>query len=238
MRPIRCLRSAKCARTTATSAPARTGLPCISASGGLRRLARIVHRHRRDSSQRRNTKWQRIHRSLESIRIAQPFRMPSTSCTKRGIGRRTSRSCRPTTKAQRISAHEKHTKAAQGAATGAAAGAVVGAALAWFVSIQTVTIPGLGRRRAARRGWTGGGCFGRRRRRRGAGLDRGMAGGPASDRIRRQTLRGQNQAGRHSPLRSLRQSGVVRPGEEDLERHWRPGYLLRLGGCRRLRDDG
>ena len=103
-------------------------------------------------------------------------------------------------------AHEKHTKAPEGAATGAAVGAVVGAALAWFVSIQTVTITGLG---AARRGWTGGGCFGWRRRRRGAGLDRGIAGGPASVRIRRQAVRGQNQAWRHSPIRSLRQPGVV-----------------------------
>ncbi len=41
-------------------------------------------------------------------------------------------------------AHEKHTKAPEGAATGAAAGAVLGAALAWFVSIQTVSITGLG----------------------------------------------------------------------------------------------
>jgi hypothetical protein len=41
-------------------------------------------------------------------------------------------------------AHEKHTKAPAGAATGAAVGAVLGAALAWFVSVQIVTIPGLG----------------------------------------------------------------------------------------------
>ena len=41
-------------------------------------------------------------------------------------------------------AHEKRTKALQGAASGAAAGAVVGAAVAWLVSIQTVTITGLG----------------------------------------------------------------------------------------------
>jgi hypothetical protein len=40
--------------------------------------------------------------------------------------------------------HEKRTKALEGAATGAAAGAVVGAALAWFISIQTVTITVLG----------------------------------------------------------------------------------------------
>jgi hypothetical protein len=39
--------------------------------------------------------------------------------------------------------HEKHTGAPQGAATGAAVGAVVGAALAWFVSTQTVALPGL-----------------------------------------------------------------------------------------------
>jgi Protein of unknown function (DUF3341) len=37
----------------------------------------------------------------------------------------------------------KRTKALEGAATGAAAGAVIGAALAWLVSIQTVTIPAL-----------------------------------------------------------------------------------------------
>jgi hypothetical protein len=40
-------------------------------------------------------------------------------------------------------AHEKHTKAPEGAATGAATGAVAGAAFAWFVSIQTVSITGL-----------------------------------------------------------------------------------------------
>ncbi len=40
-------------------------------------------------------------------------------------------------------AHEKHTKALDGAAAGAAAGAAVGAAAAWFVSIQAVAIPGL-----------------------------------------------------------------------------------------------
>lgn len=38
---------------------------------------------------------------------------------------------------------EPRKKALEGAATGAAVGAVLGAALAWFVSIQTVTIPGL-----------------------------------------------------------------------------------------------
>ena len=41
-------------------------------------------------------------------------------------------------------AHEKHTKALDGAAVGAAAGAVIGAALAWFVSVQTVSITASG----------------------------------------------------------------------------------------------
>jgi hypothetical protein len=41
-------------------------------------------------------------------------------------------------------AHEKHTRASQGAAWGAAAGAVTGAALAWIASTQSVAIAGLG----------------------------------------------------------------------------------------------
>src|ERR1051326_2019636 len=41
-------------------------------------------------------------------------------------------------------AHEKRTKALEGAAIGAAAGAVVGAVLAWLVSSQTVIITALG----------------------------------------------------------------------------------------------
>lgn len=41
-------------------------------------------------------------------------------------------------------AHEKHTKAPEGAAAGAAGGALAGAALAWFASIQTVSITSLG----------------------------------------------------------------------------------------------
>jgi hypothetical protein len=46
-------------------------------------------------------------------------------------------------------AHEKHTRARQGAAIGAAAGGVAGAALAWFASTQTSTIPVLGALAAA-----------------------------------------------------------------------------------------
>jgi hypothetical protein len=41
-------------------------------------------------------------------------------------------------------AHERHSRALEGAAVGAGAGAVIGAALAWFVSVQTVSIPGFG----------------------------------------------------------------------------------------------
>ena len=67
-------------------------------------------------------------------------------------------------------AHEKHTKAPAGSGIGAAVGAVVGAVLAWLVSSQTL--------RAARRGGTVAGCFGRGRRWRDAGLDCGIAGGP------------------------------------------------------------
>ena len=41
-------------------------------------------------------------------------------------------------------AHEKHTKAPEGAATGAASGAVVGGGLGWLVGIGALAIPGLG----------------------------------------------------------------------------------------------
>jgi len=41
-------------------------------------------------------------------------------------------------------AHEKHTKAPEGAAAGAASGAVVGGTLGWLVGIGALAIPGLG----------------------------------------------------------------------------------------------
>jgi len=41
-------------------------------------------------------------------------------------------------------AHEKHTRALETAAVGAGAGAVIGAAVAWFVSVQTVSVPEFG----------------------------------------------------------------------------------------------
>jgi len=41
-------------------------------------------------------------------------------------------------------AHEKHTKAPEGATTGATSGAVIGGTLGWLVGIGAVAIPGLG----------------------------------------------------------------------------------------------
>src|SRR5579859_635259 len=41
-------------------------------------------------------------------------------------------------------AHEKHTKAPEGAAAGAGAGAVLGGALGWMVGIGSLATPGLG----------------------------------------------------------------------------------------------
>lgn len=41
-------------------------------------------------------------------------------------------------------AHEKHTKAPEGASTGAAAGGVLGGALGWLVGIGSLAIPGVG----------------------------------------------------------------------------------------------
>lgn len=41
-------------------------------------------------------------------------------------------------------AHEKHTKAPEGAATGASAGAVLGGALGWLVGVGALAIPGVG----------------------------------------------------------------------------------------------
>src|SRR3954465_13416666 len=41
-------------------------------------------------------------------------------------------------------AHEKHTKAPEGATTGGASGMVVGGALGWLVGIGAIAIPGLG----------------------------------------------------------------------------------------------
>ncbi len=41
-------------------------------------------------------------------------------------------------------AHEKHTKAPEGAATGAGTGGVIGGALGWLIGIGSLAIPGVG----------------------------------------------------------------------------------------------
>src|SRR5579871_3546549 len=41
-------------------------------------------------------------------------------------------------------AHEKHTKAPEGAATGAGTGAVVGGTLGWLAGIGALAVPGIG----------------------------------------------------------------------------------------------
>lgn len=50
----------------------------------------------------------------------------------------------PDREATRTFAHEKHTKAPEGAATGAATGVVAGGAVGWLLGIGAITIPGLG----------------------------------------------------------------------------------------------
>jgi hypothetical protein len=50
----------------------------------------------------------------------------------------------PDTRGTRDFAHEKHTKAPEGATTGATTGGIVGGALGWLAGIGTLAIPGLG----------------------------------------------------------------------------------------------
>ena len=50
----------------------------------------------------------------------------------------------PDTESTRDFAHEKHTKAPEGAAAGAGTGLVVGGTLGWLVGIGALAIPGLG----------------------------------------------------------------------------------------------
>ena len=137
----------------------------------------------------------------------------SASCIRRGIGQRTSRSCRRRTRAPKISLTRNTPRPVlAGAAIGSAAGAAAGAALAWFVCAQNVIPMGLGPFVAAGPVFSALAGGGDRRR---AGLGRGFAGGSLCARVHCQAVRGQNQAWRHSRLCPLRQSGVVRPGEED-----------------------
>src|ERR1700682_1572731 len=50
----------------------------------------------------------------------------------------------PENRATKDFAHEKNTKAPEGAATGATSGAVIGGTLGWLVGIGALAIPGLG----------------------------------------------------------------------------------------------
>src|ERR1035437_5477690 len=50
----------------------------------------------------------------------------------------------PTKDSTQNFAHEKETKAPEGAATGAAAGAVLGGGLGWLVGLGALAIPGIG----------------------------------------------------------------------------------------------
>jgi hypothetical protein len=50
----------------------------------------------------------------------------------------------PDTHGSKDFAHEKHTKAPEGAVTGAGAGGVLGGALGWLVGIGALAIPGIG----------------------------------------------------------------------------------------------
>src|ERR1039458_5218579 len=191
-------------------------------------------RHKHDTCKRRNPKWHRICRSLESIRIEQLFRTPSTSCIERGIGRRTPRSCRLRTKAQRI------------------------------LRLNNALRPWRARRRERQRArwfalhWPGSFPFKPCRSTywgRSSHLDRcwllwlgpALAGRwvgswgcwPAC--VCPNTSSSGTRAESGVAAFSYPFTATVRsdiPGEENLERHWRPEYLLSLGGCRRLRDDG
>ena len=50
----------------------------------------------------------------------------------------------PDTESTRDFAHEKHTKAPEGAVVGAGTGAIIGGALGWLAGIGALAIPGIG----------------------------------------------------------------------------------------------
>ena len=88
-------------------------------------------------------KWQRTHPYLEFTRIGQPFRMLSVSCTKAGYRPADIAVLSAENQGSKEFAHEKSSKAPEGAAAGAAAGAVAGALLGWLVATGVVPFPGL-----------------------------------------------------------------------------------------------
>ena len=65
-------------------------------------------------------------------------------CVPLVIAIRTSRFCFPENEGTKDFAHEKGTKAPEGATTGAGTGAVLGGALGWLAGIGALAIPGVG----------------------------------------------------------------------------------------------
>ena len=106
----------------------------------------------------------------------------------------------PQTTGTKDFAHEKHTKAPEGAATGAGSGIVVGGALGWLAGIGALAIPGLGPFIAAGPIM----AAGRSRRRRRGWRSRRSARRDGHSRIRGETLRRTDQKGRHPSLSPLR----------------------------------
>src|SRR3984893_13082284 len=127
-------------------------------------------------------------------------------------------------------AHEKNTKAPEGAATGATSGAVIGGTLGWLVGIGALAIPGLGPFiaagpiMAALAGAGAGGVVG------------GLAGAPIGlgiSRYETQRYRGANQRGRNSPLSSLRQFRLGKESQRTAGTNRSRGDLFRRrSGCR------
>jgi hypothetical protein len=116
------LRSEKCAFPRANSALARQGSRDFAAAFSAWPGSRTDRKH--DTFK---PEWRKNASVMGIYRIAQPFRMSSTCCIKRGIGRRTSQSVRQTTKAQRTSRMTNALRPLEGAATGAAARQAAGA---------------------------------------------------------------------------------------------------------------
>ena len=108
-------------------------------------------------------------------------------------------------------AHEKDTKAPEGATTGAGTGAVVGGAVGWLAGIGALAIPGA--RPVHRGGPDHGGAGGRRCRRRRWRPD-GRARRHGHSGVRSEALRGARQERRHPPVGALGQFRVDQDGQE------------------------
>jgi uncharacterized membrane protein len=97
-------------------------------------------------------------------------------------------------------AHEKHTKAPEGATTGAGSGVVLGGTLGWLAGIGALAIPGLGPFIAAGPIMA---CTCRRRSRRNCRRFGGSFSRDGYTRIRSQTVRGPDQERRYSSFSTL-----------------------------------